>query len=147
MAIESKEKLTILLAEYSALRAQLLQRNTIINQMFSISGTMLLALVTLGFTQSLWAGFLLLLVAPPILLFTFRLNESDMLVTAKRLEELQSEINDYAGEALLKSATAAGEPTLGYIPNFAYAVRPLDKLGPLFSRLWRHRTKLISPAD
>jgi hypothetical protein len=147
MTTESKEKLTILLTEYSALRAQLLQRNSIINQLFSISGTMLLALVTLGFTQSFLAGLALLLVAPPILLFTFRLNESDMLVTAKRLEELQIQINDYAGEKLLKAETADGESTMGYIPNFAYAVRPLDKLGPLFSHLWRRRTKFLSSVD
>jgi hypothetical protein len=139
-ALDTKDKVTILLAEYNGLRAQLLQRNTIINQIFTISGTVLIALVTLVLTQSIRVGIGLAVVVAPVLLFTFRLNESDMLFTAKRLEELRSQINEIAGETLLKSETAAGESTMGYIPNFSYAARPIGKIGALLRRLWRRRT-------
>jgi hypothetical protein len=138
--LDTKDKITILLAEYNALRAQLLQRNTIINQIFTISGTVLLALITLVLTQSIRVGIGLAVILVPVLLFTFRLNESDMLVSAKRLEELRIQINEMASETLLKAETAAGESTMGYIPNFPYAVQPLGKIGLLLRRLWRRRT-------
>ena len=82
----------------------------------------------------------MLIVVPPILTFMFRLNEWDMLITAERLEELRSAVNSCAGEALLKSETVTGHSTMGYIPNFPYAVRPFDKLGGIFLRLWQRRT-------
>lgn len=62
-----KEKASILLVEYSALRAQMLQRNTSLNQAFTVSGTIVLASVTLAFTQSVYAGILLLVLVPPVI--------------------------------------------------------------------------------
>jgi hypothetical protein len=139
-SLTEKEKIPILLAEYAALRAQMLQRNTIINQVAAISGSTAVAIVTLFATNHIVVGLVLLIVVPPLLIFMFRLNESDMLVTAERLEELRSAVNACAGEPLLKSETVTGRSTMGYIPNFPYAVRPFDRLGGIFLRLWRRRT-------
>ena len=137
-----KEKIQILLAEYGALRAQMLQRNTLINQSVAGAATLLAAVLSLAVTGHVRVAVILAVVLLVPLLFVFRLNESDMLVTAKRLAELTEEINKRAGEILLKTENSAGFSTLGYIPNFAYGVRPFDRLGAPLLRLWRRRKDL-----
>jgi hypothetical protein len=118
----------------------MLQRNTIINQLVAISGAAFAAVGTLLSTNHFVVGCILFLIATPILLLTFRMNESDILVTAERLEEIRVQINALAGESLLKSETATGRSTMGYIPNFRYGVRPFNKVANLFNRLWRRLT-------
>ena len=139
----SREKLPILLAEYNALRAQLLQRDTIINQVLSIAGTLTLGFLSFLMLYSIVGGILLAVIAIPCLVFVFRLNESDMLVTASRLEELRAEINNFAGEPLLKSENAKGQSTMGYIPDFQYATRPFLRIGDAMTRMWHRRTSSV----
>lgn len=136
--LKTNEKITILLAEYNALRAQMLQRNTVINQWFAISGTIILSVATLLFTQSIMAAIVLVIVLMPILFFAFRLNTLDMIVTAERLEELRLQINGYANEELIKHVDQKGRSTLGYEPDCINAARPFEPLGKILSTLW-HR--------
>jgi len=75
-----------------------------------------------------------------MLVYMFRLNEWDMLVTAERIEEIIAKINSIAGDGLLSSTTLSSRSTLGYIPNFSYAVQPFDKVREKFFSLWKKRT-------
>jgi hypothetical protein len=139
----AKDKITVLLAEYNALRAQMLQRNTIVNQLFSVCGTISIAFITLLFAYAaIFGALFFILILTPFLVYIFRLNQSDMIVTALRIEEISVAINDLVGERLLRTTTQPGDSTLGYVPNFSYAVYPFHRLGKLMTRRWIAHTAM-----
>lgn len=140
---DAKDRITILLAEYNALRAQMLQRNTIINQMVVLSGTLAAAVASLVATSHYLIALILIILVPPMILAIYRLNKSDLMVTVERLEEIRLEVNDLAGgKPLLKSETATGWSTMGSAAAFRRAARPFDRLGDWIDRFWR---QYISP--
>lgn len=115
--LDPRDKATICLAGYIALRTQMLQRNTLLYQVFTMAGTMLLAIAALVLTRSILIGVSLGAILVLILLFTLRLNKSDRLATAKRLEELRLRINRLANEDLLKPETVRTESVMDYLPS------------------------------
>ena len=67
------EKIQVLILEYNALRNQLLQRNTVLNQVFTVSGTVATTAIVVTFTQSLAFGVVLLFLLPIAIWAAFRL--------------------------------------------------------------------------
>jgi hypothetical protein len=135
--LDRKEKLSILLAEYNVLRAQMLQRNGIINQLFSTFGTIVIAVISYAFTRNILVGVVLLICWPPVLIVVYRLNKSDMYAAAERIKELYVQINECAGESLLKSETASGRSTIGNQGAFGEAFWPFNQLARPFANFWR----------
>lgn len=134
--LDPRDKITICLAGYIAIRTQTLQRNIMVYQAFAIAGTTLLAIGALVLTRSLAIGLGLGATLALIVLLTFRFNRSDSLATARRLEELRLRINRLANDELLKPETAGA--VMDYLPKLQDAIQPLGDMGLILRRLW-HR--------
>lgn len=135
--LDPRDKITICLAGYIALRAQTLQRNIMLYQAFAIAGTMLLAIGALALTRSFAIGVGLGTTLALIVLLSLRFNKSDRLATAKGMEELRQRINRLANEEVLKPQTAGA--VTDYLPKTQDAIGSLGDLALTVRRLWsRH---------
>lgn len=107
--IGPKEKVTILLAEYNTLRAELLQRNTIFNQFLIVSIPATITIVGLIVANTAYlaaavaAGGLALFMAVMAKILMF-----DTVRAAKHLRGLEARINSIAGDQLLRWETESG---------------------------------------
>lgn len=138
-SLDQKDKITICLAGYIALRVQMLQRNAMLYQMFAIAGSTLLAIGVLALTRSLAIGLGLGALLTLVLLLAFRMNKSERLAAAKRMEQLRLQINRLANEEVLKSETAGA--VMDYLPRLQDAAQPLAAMGLLFRRLRPRRAR------
>jgi hypothetical protein len=104
--LTSKEKVQILLAEYSTLRTEILQRNSVLNQILTVGGASLLAIISFLFARqeliALFMGLaLLFIVLPCLAIYAIGTVDFDTLAAAQRLREIESAINKMADERLL----------------------------------------------
>jgi hypothetical protein len=110
-----KEMADILLAEYSTLRDELLQRNTVLNQTFAIGSAVVAAALSL-LSSPIWAvGLILILVLPAPLTFFALMLQYDTEQAARRLREIESAVNELAGKELLVWETRNGILSISYI--------------------------------
>ncbi len=116
----AREKVLVLLAEYSMLRAEILQRNSVLNGLLAAGGAATVALIGLAFTKSFWVSLVLLIVAWAIGFVAFRLLEFDTLAAARHVRDLEATINLIAGERLLTWETDHDLPTVGYRERIKY---------------------------
>jgi hypothetical protein len=108
-------KVQILLAEHTALRAEVLQRDTGLNQFImvgSLEFVAIIALVVAFHVLLLGAALLLILALSQYLVFKF--IEHDVLMCATRLSEIENEINARMGEQLMKWEATCGLRRVGY---------------------------------
>jgi len=118
-------KIAVLLSEYSTLRDEVLQRDTALNQVLTVAGASVVGVVTIMLTYSLQLGTYLLIFLLLFSYWVFRLIEFDTLHIAKRLLELEADINERTGERLLVWETNHGLFKVSYAPRFWYAFRAL----------------------
>jgi hypothetical protein len=114
-ADEKKQEIQILLAEYNTLRAEIIQRGSWQIQMWSVAGTVTVAL--LGFAVAygaIWQSILLLLFAIGLFAGGILYNDQDIRFIAARVRELELEINTLAGRELLVWEGRGGLAAIGY---------------------------------
>jgi len=125
-SFSTPEKIQVLLAEYNALRAEVLERNLVLNQFLTISvagGITIITIIAIGGnpTAALGIAITLFVIIPPIILLIFKILEFDTLAAAKRLRELENIINAIAQEELLVWETKNGIYSVGYKARFKAA--------------------------
>jgi hypothetical protein len=109
--LTSFSKIQVLLAEYAALRAEVLSRSAQKFQVQTLAGTALVAIV--GLTGLLSAISLILLT---ILLTALGLRLLDQITRrlAARLREIETSVNGLAGETLLRWENESGVGPISY---------------------------------
>jgi len=95
------KKIEILLAEYQSLRTEVLQRNSVLNAAIASFGTLAVPIMALAYTQSKLIGLTLLIAVPITVFATWALVHQNTRALAVRLRELETQINEKAGERLL----------------------------------------------
>lgn len=90
------------MAEYQTLRTEVLQRNSVLNAAIASFGTLAVPITALVFTQSTTVGWVLLTGVPGMVFSTWYIVHQNTKVLAKRLRELEAQINAKAGEQLLQ---------------------------------------------
>lgn len=111
MVFSEEEKVKILLQEYASLRSEILARTTHMYQLRA-AGTVLFVWI-MG--QPVSVRFWIALVAAGIVVsFFFWLISRDIDKAARRLRELEKDINCRAGETLLVWETRWGGAVVGY---------------------------------
>jgi hypothetical protein len=108
--MDTKDKLSVLLAEYNALRAEVLAARNV-GQGASIFFTVIMANFAFGFSVGkayLEAPILIGMFAVFCFGSLFAWNENNTISFTRRLRELETEINALAGERLLRWETVHG---------------------------------------
>jgi hypothetical protein len=123
--MSTNDKVLTLLAEYSSLRSEILQRNSTFNQYCVISVPASVAAVSFAYTAFPPAGIILFLVIGALLYTVFRIIEFDTLAAATRVRALEKKLNEMAGEPLVTWETDCGLNTVGYRDRFRYIFDPV----------------------
>jgi len=123
--MSTNDKVLTLLAEYSSLRSEIMQRNSVFNQYCVISVPASVAAVSVAYTAFPPAGIILFLVICTLLYVVFRIIEFDTLAAAARVRALEKQLNDMAGERLVTWETESGLNTVGYRHRFRYIFDPV----------------------
>lgn len=121
--ISQHDELTILLAEYTSLRDELLQRNTVLNQTYAMAAAIVAGIFTL-LASPLWVvGVILTIVLPlPVALFTLMLRY-DTDDAAARVREIEAMVNEIAGKQLLVWETRHGLSSVSYWDRLRIVLR------------------------
>ena len=123
-ALTAKDKITILLSEYSTLRAEIIARTTQGFQLLAVSGALLIWVSARQIDIRFWVvcsvGTVVVACAS---FFTIR----DTKKAATRLCELEKDINNRAGEELLVWETVWGGANTGFW-GLAKPLRRTDRL-------------------
>ncbi|HEX4504918.1 MAG TPA: hypothetical protein VH722_04240 [Alphaproteobacteria bacterium] len=123
--MSTNDKVLTLLAEYSSLRAEILQRNSTFNQYCVISVPASVAAVSFAYTAFPPAGILLFLIIGVLLYVVFRIIEFDTLAAAARVRTLETVLNEMAGQRLVTWENDCGLNTVGYRHRFRYIFDPI----------------------
>jgi len=123
--MSTNDKVLTLLAEYSSLRSEILQRNSVFNQYCVISVPASVAAVSFAYTAYPPAGIILFLVICTLLYVVFRIIEFDTLAAAARVRTLEAKLNEMAAERLITWETECGLNTVGYRDRFRYIFDPV----------------------
>jgi len=123
--MSTNDKVLTLLAEYSSLRSEIMQRNSVFNQYCVISVPASVAAVSFAYTAYPPAGISLFLVICGLLYVVFRIIEFDTLAAAARVRVLEKKLNEMAGERLVTWETDCGLNTIGYHDRFRYIFDPV----------------------
>ena len=126
--MSTTDKVQALLFEYNSLRTEIMQRNSVFNQYCVISVPATVAATTLVYTAFPPAGVILFLIICSLLYFVFRLIEFDTLAAATRVRELETKINEMAGETLMKWEIDHGLYAVGYRHRLAYVLEPVFRV-------------------
>lgn len=148
--LSQKDRIQILLSEYSALRSEILGRTGFGFQLAAIAAAVITWLLRESLQNPLWYLWVVVIVgfvaAFGIAIFV---NVRDLTRAANRVKELEHEINSRAGEHLLIWETLSGVLTrMGLIRSFFSRVKPLprSKLPPL-DRSYLQRSARTSQPD
>ena len=121
--VGTKEKLQVLLAEYSSLRAEILQRNTVMNQFLTTSITASVAIVGLTILhQSVIVGLLIGCLLVLVIFFVATVISFDTRKAAQHVQKLETRINALAGDKLLEWETENGILRVGVSARFKWSV-------------------------
>jgi hypothetical protein len=123
--MSTNDKVLTLLSEYSSLRSEIMQRNSVFNQYCVISVPASVAAVSFAYTAFPPAGIILFLVIGILLYVVFRIIEFDTLAAATRVRWLEKKLNEMAGEQLVTWETDCGLNTIGYRDRFRYIFNPI----------------------
>jgi hypothetical protein len=123
--MSTNDKVLTLLGEYSSLRAEIMQRNSVFNQYCVISVPASVAAVSIAYTAFPPAGIILFLVICALLYVVFRIIEFDTLAAAARVRVIEQKLNEMAGERLVSWETDCGLDQIGYRARFRYVFDPL----------------------
>jgi hypothetical protein len=106
-----EERVKILLEEYSTLRNEILTRTTNLYQLIAIGAVLFVWIVGQPMNVRFWITLVVELV---VLSFCYWLISRDIDKAAKRLRELEKDVNRRAGETLLVWETRWGGAVTGY---------------------------------
>lgn len=107
--MDAKEKIAIIMEEYKALRAEVLQKNTVLIQIFVVSGTIGAGILGAMIQYRAYtAGFAMLSAILILVILALWMHALQIRVVARRLREIEMEINKLAGTPLLKWETKHG---------------------------------------
>ena len=128
-ALSEKEKIQILLSEYTAMRAEIVSRT---GYSFQI-GVIVAAVITWLLQQPpiTWQVATGLAVVALFVLWFSLLNIRDIWRVADRMKELEHEINSRAGEHLLVWERLWGAARMGFFPWIRIEPLPRSTLPPL----------------
>ncbi len=110
--ITQKEKIQILLAEYSSLRMETVTRGNVIPQISMIGVASLALIFTAIITVHLKLMLFVFLLGVVLLLMRF--VHRDVIKAGDRLRQLETKINERAGEPLLEWETRFAAGTKGF---------------------------------
>jgi hypothetical protein len=119
IAFSDNEQTTILLAEYATLRAEIIQRSSSEYQIYTVSGTIFVAIVGTSLaihSASTCIGLTAILSA--LVTVALRFIDYSTRQTAARLQELEQTINGLAGRELLVWESRHGLLAVGYGPRW-----------------------------
>ena len=122
-SLGAQEKLQVLFKEYDALRTGILGRTNNGYQLWGIGAALLTFLISRPIDRKFWA--LIILFALVFSLFSWT-TYRDIKKAAERLRELESSINDLAGDELLQWETRWGSGVTGFFGR----ARPLKQSTP-----------------
>ncbi len=107
--MDPKDKIAILLEEYKAIRAEILQRTVMLNRIYAVAGTIGAGLIgAMIQTGLIVAGVATLTVLIAIVAFGIWLNDHTIRVLALRVRIIESEVNRLAKDKLLAWETDHG---------------------------------------
>jgi hypothetical protein len=125
------DKLRVLLCEYGALRDEVLQRDTSLNQFLILAGIATVAVGALMLNYSVSLGIVLLGLVAALIFFAFKMIEHDVLEAASRLLELEDEINRRVGERLMNWESTHGLHKVGYRNRLRYVLQSYLRVASL----------------
>ena len=137
--LSNKDRVLIILEEYKTLRAEILQKTTIINSLYVAAGTALLTIVGVSVVSgSLLAGLILIPLLLILIIGASLLFHHDLVKISIHLKALERDINLRAdGDPLLMWETKSGLDTMGFAARARLiADRTLERAKSLL-----HRTK------
>jgi hypothetical protein len=118
-----QDEVAILLAEYTSLRNELQQRNTVLNQTYATGAAVMAGALGLLGTPLWQAGLVLIIVLPlPLVFFTLMLRY-DVEDAAGRVREIENAINQLAGKRLLVWETDHGLKAVSYVDRIKTVLR------------------------
>lgn len=134
--MEEKDKILVMLEEYKSIRAELLQRNTVMNQTFTVGGTIAAGVIGAGVQLAYQYGpsalpglaSVLLLIAV-FVGFAWREIDKEARRANRHLVALEKEINRRAGgETLLSWESTFGLDVDGYMWIGNLRLNPIQSL-------------------
>lgn len=114
------QKITILLAEYGTLRAEILQRNSALSSGLMVGLPAISGIVPL-FAQSIPRAVLAFVFFVVVLIAAYRIILFDILRLARRVRQIEAEVNERANEKLLVWETEQGFERVGLWRRIKYA--------------------------
>lgn len=129
MSINDKEKIDILLEEYKTLRAELIQRNTTLNQLYLGFGAAFLTIAGIALDKRrVLVAFTLLPILGCLTYLVTRIFDFDVKAASLRIAEIEQQINEKAGADLLKWENEYGLPKIGWGPRIQHIFEPIFSL-------------------
>lgn len=123
--MEEKDKITIMLEEYRTLRAELLQRNTIMYQIYAISGTIGAATSVIMIQYHAYlAGLVIILALGIWITLTTSIIRYDSRAASTRIRQIEAEINRRSQDTLLCWETQYGLHAAGLRSRIKSALEP-----------------------
>jgi hypothetical protein len=109
VAMEAKDKISIILEEYKSLRAEILQRTTMLNQTYAVAGTVAAGILgAMVQYRAISAGVAMIAALIALVVFATWLIDDAIRIVAFRLRQIESEINALAEHRLLVWETEYG---------------------------------------
>jgi hypothetical protein len=144
--VTEADKIQILLAEYTSLRDEVMQRDSSLNQFLIYGAISIVAIIgfMIQYPSATAASVTLLLLDGALVFFGFKMIEFDVLRIATRLLEIEKLVNERAGEQLLVWESTHGIARQGYRYRVRHALYGF--VGLFTFGLWRPRVKLWSGA-
>jgi hypothetical protein len=110
--MDENQKISILIAEYNTLRAEVLAARSYVAQAFGITAGVAMGILGFAFSANLsvpkWAVFAVGAVAVTYLVGTVVWNDINTRKFTKRIRALEADINTRSGETLLRWETDSG---------------------------------------
>jgi hypothetical protein len=135
--MDAKDKIAIILEEYKTLRAEILQRTSMLNQIYAVTGTIaagvLGAMVQYG---AIAAGVAMLLALAMLAIFATWLLDHEIRVVATRIRQIETEINGLAESRLLVWETDHGLEPLPRSERMADVIKLIADVIRRASKRW-----------
>lgn len=107
--MEEKDKVAIILEEYRSLRTEVLQRNTVLNSILTVAGTVSAATVGIMVQYSAYVAVsITILVVLLLVAYAFWIIDYDSRRIGFRLRQIETEVNHRANDNLLRWETEHG---------------------------------------
>jgi hypothetical protein len=127
--LDQKDRIQILLSEYSTLRSEILSRNTMGVQLTAIGVALITWLWKDLPKDPMWYHWIVIVLLAGVFVIFYNANVRDVKKAALRLRNLEHEINSRAGEHLLVWETLSGALTrgTGLFRSYFSKVEPLPR--------------------